>query len=313
MARATFKSLRFSRFEKEWLLVALLISLFLHLAGWGIYEGGKKLKLWSAQKPKGTQLAAQKKIAQNASQEDPLIFIDVSHAEPEPPKKTVYYSNKNSRAANPEAQRDTSQPKLTGKQEDIPKTEDVPKVTKLQPTMTAPQLNPATDQPVEPTQERGDLDPLKKETANRQPTQQQRPRTLKQAQAQQNQQRPGQQMKLDGGVKRQRVYSSLDVKATTFGDYDSRIVDAVTDRWYALLDSNRFAQDRTGKVVVHFKLKYDGTILEMTTAENTVGQMLGYVCHEAIQEAAPFAKWPEDMRRMIGANFREISFSFYYY
>ncbi len=310
MARAEFRSLRFSRFEKEWLLAALLISLFLHLTGWGVYEGGKKLKLWSTHKPGETQLAAQRKSPEQASNEDPLIFIDVSHAEPEPPKKTVYYSNKNARAANPEVQHDANQPKLDGKQQDIPKTEDVPKVTKLQPTLSAPQLNPATEQPTEPVQERGDLDALKKPTT---PPTQQRPRTLKQAQAQPNQQRPGQQMKLNGGVKRQRVYSSLDVRATTFGDYDSKIVDAVTDRWYALLDSNRFAQDRTGKVVVHFKLKYDGTILEMTTAENTVGQMLGYVCHEAIQEAAPFAKWPDDMRRMIGANFREISFSFYYY
>jgi hypothetical protein len=47
--------------------------------------------------------------------------------------------------------------------------------------------------------------------------------------------------------------------------------------------------------------------------ENTVGDLLGYVCQAAIEEAAPFGKWPDDMRRMIGANFRDITFTFYYY
>jgi hypothetical protein len=114
-------------------------------------------------------------------------------------------------------------------------------------------------------------------------------------------------------VHRPRIYSSLDVRQTAFGMYDKQIVDAVTDKWYAMLDSGHFAQDRTGKVVVHFKLKYDGTILEMTTSENTVGISLAYVCREAIAEAAPFAQWPSDMRREIDANFRDVSFTFYYY
>jgi hypothetical protein len=140
-----------------------------------------------------------------------------------------------------------------------------------------------------------------------------RPRTLKQALAQRSEQLPGQQMQQPGGVRRQRVWSSLDAKATPFGDYDRAIVEAVTQRWYDLLDSRRFAQDRTGKVVVKFKLKMDGTIIEIQTLDNSVGDLLGYVCQESIQEASPFAKWPEDMRRMIGANYRDITFTFYYY
>jgi hypothetical protein len=54
-------------------------------------------------------------------------------------------------------------------------------------------------------------------------------------------------------------------------------------------------------------------IAEVEIQENTVGQLLGYVCEEAIQEVAPFGKWPSDMRRAIGANYRDISFTFYYY
>ena len=58
---------------------------------------------------------------------------------------------------------------------------------------------------------------------------------------------------------------------------------------------------------------YDGTVSDMQVLENTVGEMLGYVCQQAINEPSPFAKWPPDMRRMVGQNYREITFTFYYY
>ena len=180
------------------------------------------------------------------------------------------------------------------------------------PSEPTPETKPA--EPVHPhdPMSLGDLKLTKPvEPKPEQPPAQQRPRTLKQALAQQ--QLPGQAMKQDGGVKRQLQWSSLDVKSTAFGDYDRAIVEAVTQRWYDLLDSHRFAEDRTGKVIVHFKLLPDGSITEVNFQENTVGQLLGYVCEEAVQEAAPFAKWPADLKRLLNANYREISFTFYYY
>jgi hypothetical protein len=327
MARAKQDSLRYSRFETERLTLALLISLLLHLAVWGGYEGGKKLGWWEKlhQLAQAKQLAKKNPPPQTQQNEEPEIFVDVSHAEPEPPKQTKYYSNKNSLAANPDASRDEKLPQVNGKQKDMPKTEDVPRLAKLQPTPPPqPQTPPAPETPpVKPSppaspMNLGDLQLAKLTDANaanpQQPTPppaHERPRTLKQAQAQQ--QLPGQQMKQDGGVRRQRLWSSLDAKATPFGDYDRAIVEAVTQRWYDLLDSRQFAQDRTGKVILRFKLKYDGTITEMQTLEYTVGETLNYVCQEAVQESAPFAKWPPDMRRMIADNYREISFTFYYY
>ena len=54
------------------------------------------------------------------------------------------------------------------------------------------------------------------------------------------------------------VYSITGVQPTLFrppfGEYDHAIVVAVTQRWYDLLDSHRFAQDRTGEVVLQFRL-----------------------------------------------------------
>jgi len=324
MPRATGKldSLRFSRLEIERLTAALLLSLLAHLAAWGGYEAGLKFGWWqklhlpvwrqpAAKKPQPPQLPAPQQTV------EPTTFVDVSHADADAPKSAKYYSDKNSRAANPEASTEANQPKLKGRQKNVPKTEDVPQLAKLHPTPPAPatpQTKPAEAARSSSPENLGDkpAKPVDNTTPDpqTQPTPK-RPRTFKEALAQQL--FPGQQSQQDGGVKRQAHWAALDVKATAFGDYDRKIIEAVTQRWYDLLDSRHFAQDRTGKVILRFKLKYDGTVEEMQTLENTVGEMLGYVCTESIQQAAPFEKWPMDMRRMIGANFRDITFTFYYY
>ena len=363
-------SLRFSRRESGRVVAALLLSLLAHLSAWSGYEAGKKAGLWEKMHvPEWLQPPAKKYAlkAQLAHDSEPDIFVDVSHADADAPVRPKYYSNKNSRAANPDvgmanvpsingsqtvvpktedAPRAVRQPREAPAPEEMPKPEDAPKpaskpddppkaettppknenvpqLPKLQPSappqlesMPLPRL--AQAETPEPPQTPGDLDPIKprKKTLEQpfkpQPQQSERPRTLRQALAKRDQ-IPGQQSKQEGGVARQAIWSSLDVKATPFGDYDRAIIESVTQRWYDLLDSRRFAQDRSGKVMLRFKLKYDGTIIEMHTLENTVGELLGYLCQEAIEEAAPFATWPPDMVRMIGANYREITFTFYYY
>ena len=53
------------------------------------------------------------------------MYVDVSHADADAPVKPKYYSNKNSRAANPDSA-NANVPKINGRQTDVPKTEDVP-------------------------------------------------------------------------------------------------------------------------------------------------------------------------------------------
>ena len=47
---------------------------------------------------------------------EPIVFVDVNPAQPttEAPKNAKYYSSQNSRAANPEANRDTKIPQING-------------------------------------------------------------------------------------------------------------------------------------------------------------------------------------------------------
>jgi hypothetical protein len=118
-------------------------------------------------------------------------------------------------------------------------------------------------------------------------------------------------MAQEGGVRRRGHVALLDVKATPFGAYDLAFIRAVEQCWYSHLDRTSFVQ-RAGKVVLEFKLNADGRVTELKILENEVGEILGLLCHRAIMDPSPFAEWPSDMRRMIGGNTREVTFTFYY-
>ena len=314
--RAAFGSLRFSRLEKSRLLVALLVSLLVHLVAWGGYELERKTgwveKLFP---PAHHKIAAlqPKPVVKNI---DPMIFIDVSQASTEPPKRAKYYSDKNSRAANPDADADANQPKLTGKQRDMVKTEDAPKPGKTKPATPQKPVEAKPEEAKPATAPKpGALQPGKPADAETpEKKSPERPRTVREAlEAQQSSQLPGLQMQQAGGVRNRALTSSLDAMATPFGAYDRAIVEAISQRWYDLLDQRQFAQNRTGKVTIYFHLNSDGSITGLNVTESTVGDLFAYLCRDAIENAAPFGQWPSDMRRMVGANFREITFTFYYY
>ena len=322
MAEAVEKvdSLRLNRFETKRLLWALVLSLAAHFLVWGGYELGKKAGLWQWLHWPARLHLAQKKLSEPPPPTEPTMFLDVDpdQATPDAPKDAKYYSNKNSKAANTKADVDSNQPKIEGKQKDVPKTKDVPRNQNTKPQPPAqPQPQPQKEaQPAQPkpVEQLGNTQLAKLDTSPRKTEPKpERPRTLKEARAQQSGLFPSMAMSQEGGTRRMALQPSFDAKATPFGDYDRRFIDAVTTQWYNLLDSQRFAQDRSGKVTLKFHLNYDGTISDMEVLENTVGELLCYVCQKAVTDPSPYAPWPSDMRRMVGANYREIVFTFYYY
>ena len=346
-------SLRPDRFERSRLAWALIISLALHLLVWCSYEGGRKLGVWERVRLPAwaktitrllENIPKAEELKPSTDREPPLMFVDVSphQATPEAPAKSAYYSDKNSQAANPDADKDTGVPRIDGTQIQVVKTEDVAK-SKAFPLQPAPLIQPVEPleeakpkptpapevQPVKPVEESrpkptqpklapGDLTVGKPDEVPRKDDDQQakesRPRTIQEALARQQQRTglAGQKMKQEGGVKRRALVSSLDVRATPFGAYDAEVIAAVQNRWYYLLDSRDFARDRTGKVVLEFRLNYDGRITEMKVAENSVDELLCLLCQKAILDPAPYARWPSDMRRLVGADYREVRFTFFY-
>lgn len=313
-------SVRLNRFEMKRVTWAIVLSLLLHLFGWGSYELAKKTGVWQRLHwPERLRLAQKKSPPPPPQDSEPTIFLDVDpdQATTEAPKDAKYYSSKNSRAANPDENKDSTEAKLNGKQTDVPKTKEIPRVPNAKPEPAKPPPQPKKESQPEqpkPTERPGDTKIAKQETSPEKPEEKpERPRTIREALAQRSGLMPSMQMKQEGGTRRQALVPSLDAKATPFGDYDSRFIAAVTQRWYDLLDSQQFASDRSGKVTVRFHLNYDGSVTEAKIVDNTVGDLLSYVCVKAITDPSPYAPWPSDMRRMVGANFREIAFTFYYY
>jgi outer membrane biosynthesis protein TonB len=140
-----------------------------------------------------------------------------------------------------------------------------------------------------------------------------RPRTLVEARMrQQTPQIAGRKMLQEGGVPRTRLDSSLDARATPFGAYDAAVVAAIQQRWYDLLDQRKFARDRRGYVVLDFRLYSDGSVRNLEERDNTVDVILGTICQRSISDVQPFGEWPADMKRMVGADYREVRFTFYY-
>jgi hypothetical protein len=102
-------------------------------------------------------------------------------------------------------------------------------------------------------------------------------------------------------------------KRSPFYKYDSALVDAITKRWYDNLKALNFKPDKKGAVVVRFHLHTDGTVSNVEMLGNQAGTVPALACERAIKNCSPFAPWPPDMVRMVGEDYREITFTFNYY
>lgn len=331
-------------------------------------------------------LEAIQALQEQEMRETPLAFVEVDPAlASTPPAQPKYRSTHSTVAANPEPAMDSSQPRIEGTAQRVPRLVDNPRPeprsepqslvpwtpsrkpepappaesrTELNKTDKHDDLRPnsrpdAKSEPMRPLEnlaertheravEKPDLklpggetsgevavgSPKNMELARTvpgsgsptsanplitdpsPPPRQSRPRTLAQA----YQQRPmiaGRLMQQEGGV-RNRGRVSIDAKGSPFGAYDAAFIAAVQERWYQLLEKNQYMLDRRGKVVLDFQLRSDGRIVDMHVADNTVGELLGILCQRAVLDPAPYARWPGDMRRMIGRDYREVRFTFYY-
>lgn len=173
----------------------------------------------------------------------------------------------------------------------------VAKVATAPPAPAAPMLNPSTAKPAPPP-EPGDAE-----------TKISRPRTIKEALARRAESGiVGEKMKQDGGVSRLGV-SALDARGMAFGAYDAAIIQAIQQRWYSLLESRPTPR---GKVVVEFRMHFDGRVTDVKINDADVGDLYALFCQKAIQDPAPYPRWPSDMRRQMQADHRDVKFSFYY-
>lgn len=306
------------------------IELGHHLGYWD------KKEIWRALTSNEIQAALERQRLQNqrdaAAMEIPLVFVEVDpdRAVAEAPQDAKYYSSVSSKAANPEPQMLSDTPKIDGTQDKVARVEDVARPMPLQPSILDPprmeippkEASPA-EQPVpEERPAAGDLafappgraekiqekpkppppeEPVKPPPARR-------PRI---AEAKARLGLAGEKMKQEGGAAR-RGQISLDVRGTPFGAYDKAIIEAIQQRWWDLIEAQGSLATQSGKVVLEFRLRSDGRVTDMNISESEVGDILALLCRKAVEDPAPFAPWPSDMRRMFRENYRDVRFTFYY-
>ena len=327
------------RHEAEKLLLrALIVSLLIHLAvfatwKWGRTEGWWQhfnFPAWMHLTPKLLKPLTSKKMAsapKSQPQPSQLVFVDVDPAlaEAAPPKAPKFYSANNSVAANP-TPKNALVPEILGRQDKVIKTTEDTRLEPqpLQPSparreeASAPEAKAlpkktyapgdlAMAKPAEKEQEKnGPSDTTLGSEAQTQPAHE-RPRTIAEAMAKRGM--LGAKSRQEGGVNRLKLGSSLDAMKTSYGDYDAQFIDAVRTRWYQLLE-NRFPG--TGKVVVEFRLHPNGYITDLSIVQNEMSDLFGLICAQAIREPAPYRPWPEEMRRDIPKDYRDVTFTFYY-
>ncbi|HEY9173861.1 MAG TPA: hypothetical protein VI136_16380, partial [Verrucomicrobiae bacterium] len=177
-AVATSLQIRLSRHDKQRLLRAFLISLAVHLLLFGAYKLARHLQWqpdvllphWLKLSRNLEQAIAAKKEAM-ANPEPPLVFVHVNPAQAttDAPPDAKYYSDRSSRAANPEADRDTNIPKIAGTQEQMVKTEDTQRnpFDRLQPALPVESAPPQEEAKAKAAQPPGDLTLAKAEDVAR--------------------------------------------------------------------------------------------------------------------------------------------------
>lgn len=317
------------------LAVAFAVSLLLHglgYAGWmfapAITSAARAMiaqvlpRKFAEMKPVATPAPPSR-----AKREVPLVFVEVDPAlaSREPPRETKNYSTHDSIAANPQP-KNAEVPKIDGSQIRVLRTTENPKPQPkpLQPSPPPKPEPPAVQpepKPQSPPPPVGDLalaktpsKPTETKPSEKEPLPtpaREKPRTLREAMLR-NPALAGAKSQQDGGVQKRAHVAMVDAKGSPFGNYDNVFIAIVQERWYNLLEDNRFMMDRRGKVVVTFRLHYDGRITQADTVENTVGDLLGLLCQKAILDPAPFPKWPTEMRQRVEVDYRDVRFTFYY-
>ena len=334
---------RYADAARQLLLKAVGVSLAFHLAVFGAWKWGQTHILWQGlSMPTWLQLTPPKphpipplqlaRMVQATQTPPPLLYVDVDPAlaAPKPPEHPKFYSTADTVAANPEIKVPSDQPQITGTQDKVMKTvapgaRSVP----LQPSPPEPKTETAAKENAEskalpkPSYTPGglvDAKPADKMieskgtaasdngTATAAAPPHERPRTL--AQARERSGAPGPRMQQQGGVNHIEADSSNDAMKTVYGEYDREFVDAVEQRWFELLKNRQ--DNVAGRVVLEFNLHADGRITDMKMQFTDVNDLLSLLCQQAVQDPAPYKKWPPEMRREI-PDPRQVRFTFYYW
>ncbi len=323
--------------QTKFRVLALVVSLLLHVLGYSTWKIGQKEGWWRELTAPRWLQAIVKPLIPPAPQKPPddspsqtslaFVEIDPATATTTPPPKPMFIAAQNTVAGNPDPKIDSQMPQIDGNQDRYLKiapnglrqpqqpVPEPPPVAPSQPTPPAKENTPPTavrpgntveEPPNDKTQPgKAQITEQKKPEA---PPKQPRPRTIAEARSRLG--TPGQRSRNEGGVNNITTDVSVDAKGTPVGDYMDKFVEAVRSCWYDLLQNE--SPDVTGRVVLHFRLMTDGSIKNMLVVKSEVTQTLEMACERAVTKPAPFEKWTSAMRAEVADDHYDITFTFYY-
>lgn len=104
---------------------------------------------------------------------------------------------------------------------------------------------------------------------------------------------------------------SMDIQGSEFGEYEQRLLEAISYRWQLL--SHRFENlPPAGEVVIRYIISKDGTISGLEIANNTTSYEAAMICSDAILSQSPQPEWSDDMVAKVG-NKKQMMIKFLYY
>jgi hypothetical protein len=265
----------------------------------------------------------------------PMTFVetDSSQESTEKPKEAQFYSDRSTKAAQTKpAEKPGDKPKLEGKQDKVMSSAPVPLPQPVPAPPAQPPPAPDLRNTLAPSPEPKPAPRPKENTVGQKPTElamltkepaphpsppkppaPPKKETTQARLAPRQTERiiPENESRTDSSVSREGI-KAFDVAGTPFGSYDRRLIAAVKTRWLALLEQYTIPGERIGQVSLRFHLNEDGSVSELSVAENTAGDILALYCQKAITDSAPFGPWPAELKDLVKRNYRELNFVFYY-
>ena len=105
---------------------------------------------------------------------------------------------------------------------------------------------------------------------------------------------------------------AIDAKFSEFGEYQQRMLEAISTQWRLLARHSNFVFHDTGsRVTIVFELTKEGRVENLTVKETSSTRPAMLLCKDAILSRAPFGLWTEAMVAALGTS-DTVTITFYY-
>ncbi|MGA2053556.1 MAG: hypothetical protein ABSH19_09610 [Opitutales bacterium] len=105
---------------------------------------------------------------------------------------------------------------------------------------------------------------------------------------------------------------AIESNFSDFGNYETRMKEAICAQWYNMCDQFSFSmQDYGTRVVVVFTLNQQGEVTACQVVNSTASNGATLLCTQAVQSRSPFGPWTKEMCQILGTS-QNVRIIFWY-